>query len=171
MFKYFAYGSNMSLSRIKARVPSAHKVGMYALAQHQLCFHKHSEDGSGKCDAFFTGNQEHVVYGALFDIDKPGKRFLDQVEGVGFGYEIKSVIVKDLSGHQQEAFIYYATRITSGLKPYHWYLNHVTVGARETGVPQDYLEIIQGVESVRDPFQERESREFALHSKPVYPSE
>ena len=163
MFKYFAYGSNMSLSRIRARVPSANRLGTYSLTEHELCFHKHSEDGSGKCDAFFTGDQSHIVYGALFEIDKPGKQYLDEVEGVGFGYEIKSVIVYDDNGRHEEAYIYYATRISSGLKPYHWYLKHVLVGAIETGVPEHYLEALKQMESISDPEKAREMRELSLH--------
>jgi gamma-glutamylcyclotransferase len=51
---YFAYGSNMSLSRLRERVPSAEAVGCFSLNGHDLRFHKLSKDGSGKCDAFFT---------------------------------------------------------------------------------------------------------------------
>ncbi len=47
--KYFAYGSNMSLARLKGRVPSAKRLGMFCLRNHQLAFHKISKkDGSAK---------------------------------------------------------------------------------------------------------------------------
>ena len=36
--KYFAYGSNMSIVRLKQRVPSAQKVGIVTLKNHQLRF-------------------------------------------------------------------------------------------------------------------------------------
>jgi hypothetical protein len=53
---YFAYGSNMSVSRLVARTPSAQPLGRCALRGHQLRFHKVGGDGSAKCDAFHTGN-------------------------------------------------------------------------------------------------------------------
>lgn len=37
---YFAYGSNMSEPRLKARVSSATKVGMATLKEYQLRFNK-----------------------------------------------------------------------------------------------------------------------------------
>jgi len=37
--KYFAYGSNMSLLRLRARVPSAERIGMFTLVEHALRFH------------------------------------------------------------------------------------------------------------------------------------
>ena len=36
---YFAYGSNMSLARLRARIPSAEKVGSFMLREHSLRFH------------------------------------------------------------------------------------------------------------------------------------
>ena len=38
--KYFAYGSNMSLVRLRERVPSAERLGVFILAEYQLRFHK-----------------------------------------------------------------------------------------------------------------------------------
>ena len=39
--KYFAHGSNMSLLRLKERVPSAKKLGIVTLKSHQLRFNTH----------------------------------------------------------------------------------------------------------------------------------
>ncbi len=63
--KYFAYGSNMSISRLRERVPSAVRLGIFFLEGHRLCFHKASEDGSAKCDAYQTNNPNDEVIGAL----------------------------------------------------------------------------------------------------------
>ena len=68
--KYFAYGSNMSLLRLRERVPSAERLGVFKLEQHVLRFHKIGIDGSGKCDAFLTEDPNASVIGALFEIDK-----------------------------------------------------------------------------------------------------
>lgn len=34
--RYFAYGSNMSSPRLKARVPNAERVGVFTLPEHSL---------------------------------------------------------------------------------------------------------------------------------------
>ena len=44
--KYFAYGSNMSLARLQERVPSARKLEIVTLKNHQLRFNMSGTDGS-----------------------------------------------------------------------------------------------------------------------------
>ena len=80
--KYFAYGSNMFAARLRARVPSAKAIGTYTLPSHDLRFHKRSDmDGSGKCDAFETGDAADFVMGRLFTIDAAEEGKLDGHEG------------------------------------------------------------------------------------------
>jgi gamma-glutamylcyclotransferase (GGCT)/AIG2-like uncharacterized protein YtfP len=162
--KYFAYGSNMSLLRLRERVPSAENVGVFILEEHQLRFHKMSKDGSGKCDAFQTNNKDDMIIGALFEINDDEKGALDRVEGLGYGYDEKIVNVQDDSGETFEAFTYYATKIDSSLKPYSWYLNHVVIGAKETNVPAQYLDLIQSIESIEDPDKNRDAKQRAIYS-------
>ncbi|WP_206486156.1 gamma-glutamylcyclotransferase family protein [Thalassotalea sp. G2M2-11] len=159
--KYFAYGSNMSLLRLQARVPSAQKLGMYMLADHQLRFDKVGADGSGKGHASVCHNQQ--IFGVIYQIKSHEKPQLDQIEGLGHGYEIKSVTVNDLKGNSVEAFTYYATEIDPSLQPYSWYLNHVLVGAKESGLPLEYLQKIHAVKTIFDSNKHRESRERAIY--------
>ncbi|EJL6332768.1 gamma-glutamylcyclotransferase [Vibrio cholerae] len=162
--KYFAYGSNMSLTRLKKRVPSAERVGMFSLKKHDLAFHKSSKDGSGKCDAYFTGNLEDNIFGALFEIDENEKKSLDRAEGLGHGYDEKRVQVEDGRGSTFEAVTYVATNIDKSLVPYSWYLNHVVVGAQETGVPVSYLEKIKSVTASEDSNKERDKEQREMYS-------
>ena len=70
----FSYGSNMSLARIRDRVPSARFFAVATLKAHRLKFHKISKDGSGKCDAKETENPEDKVVGIVYefaDDEKP----------------------------------------------------------------------------------------------------
>lgn len=62
---YFAYGSNMSRSRLRERAPSAEALGCFALNGYDLGFHKSGKDGSAKCDAYFTADTGDVIYGVL----------------------------------------------------------------------------------------------------------
>lgn len=161
--KYFAYGSNMSLKRLKQRIPSAQRLGLYQLPAHQLKFHKKGQDGSAKCDAQHTGNPDDIVFGALFDIDQNDKPTLDRIEGVGRGYEIKEVIVTNTSGQQTTAYTYIATLITTDLLPFSWYLNHVLIGAKEVSIPPDYLTSIANTPAIDDHNTQREALNRQLY--------
>lgn len=162
--KYFAYGSNMSLLRLRERVPSAERIGRFTLVEHVLRFHKSSEkDGSAKCDALFTGNADDCVIGALFEIPEGEKGPLDRAEGLGVGYQEKRVTVVDVWGNSLEAFTYYATKTDSSLLPYSWYVHHVLHGAKETGVPAHYLDAVSATKSREDPDRERDARERAIY--------
>lgn len=162
--KYFAYGSNMSLPRLKARVPSAERIGVFTLVEHTLRFHKVSKkDGSGKCDALSTGKRDDYVIGALFEISDGEKSALDRAEGLGSGYEEKLITVSDFQGNTHQAVTYYATNTDPSLLPYSWYLNHVINGAKETGVPPEYLSILSATNSQEDPDKERDAKEREIY--------
>ncbi|MGD8384961.1 MAG: gamma-glutamylcyclotransferase, partial [Lysobacterales bacterium] len=80
---YFAYGSNMSSKRLRARLPSASLAGVGVLRGHRLVFHKVSNhDGSGKC-GIVESTRDHVL-GVLYEIDADEKPVLDRIEGAGY---------------------------------------------------------------------------------------
>ncbi|WP_432695661.1 gamma-glutamylcyclotransferase family protein [Marinobacterium sp. YM272] len=160
---YFAYGSNMSLLRLRERTPDARRIATCVLLEHDLRFHKVSPDGSAKCDTFYTGNREDRVFGAVYEIGKSSELVLDRVEGLGKGYDKKRVGVVDLAGNEYEAFTYYATLIDPLLLPYGWYREHVLVGARELVLPASYLARIEAVSVMDDPDPEREARQLAVY--------
>lgn len=164
---YFSYGSNMSSKRLKDRVPSASFVTIATLYKHDLRFHKKSKDGSGKCDAHETGNNEHSVIGVVFDISESEKPELDRKEGLGYGYAEKIVELTVHSGKVVEASTYYATNIDPELNPYHWYKHHVVTGAKENGLPEGYVERIGYIKSVSDPKPERHESEMAIYANKV----
>ena len=163
MMKYFAYGSNMSTTRLRQRTPSAKRIGTFILIDHELRFHKPSRDGSGKCDVYQTDNPQSQVFGALFDIDKKEKPALDFAESLGVGYGEKVVKVVSASGEEYEATTYYALNIAPSLKPFSWYLNHVIIGALETQVPISYLKGIEATESIEDDDLIRDKLERAIY--------
>jgi hypothetical protein len=162
----------MSIARLRERVPSAEPLGCRALKQHTLRFHKAGQDGSGKCDAFYTGDDEHILFGALFELDPFEKHFLDKVEGLGYGYDEKSVVVHAEDGSSLAATTYFATAIEEALKPYTWYVNHVLVGAGEMSLPAEYIQSrLRGIESTQDPDQSREASERAIYETQRLPAE
>jgi len=160
---YFAYGSNMSTSRLRARVPSAQCVGVAELAGHRLEFHKVGMDGSAKCDASGTGSDDDVVIGVVFRIDEREKPLLDEFEGLGRGYREKQVSVLARSEERLDAFTYCATWIDDSLRPFDWYRQHVLRGAAEHGLPDPYVRRIMAIGSVSDPDMARSATETAMY--------
>lgn len=99
MMLYFAYGSNMSLRRIQARTPSARVIDTAQLSGHEIRFHKKSwKDGSAKCDIFYTGKVQDVVFGVVFEINLVERPLLDEAEGLHNGYECKTIDVEITTG-------------------------------------------------------------------------
>jgi hypothetical protein len=153
----------MSLVRLKARTPSAVRLGTFILNEHQLCFHKASDDGSGKCDVINTKCSDDKVIGAIFEIDEKEKVHLDRAEGLGYGYDEKEVTVHNECGESLEAFIYYAIKIDPSLKPYSWYLNHVVIGAKEIAVAPHYLKQLESTQTTEDPDKERDAKQREIY--------
>lgn len=161
---YFAYGSNMSLARIASRLPGVRRVGAGWIPGYRLVFHKAGErDGSAKCDAFFSGDPTHRVYGAVYLLDDGEKILLDAIEGVGNGYDcIRSdVFLED--GRTVNASFYAATCIDPSLLPFTWYREHVLRGALENGLPEWYIREIRNVPAVDDPDPCRAAKELAIY--------
>ena len=143
---YFAYGSNMSIERLSARVPSAELICVAALAGHRLRFHKPSKnDGSGKCDAAHTGSPEDSVFGVLYSIQVNQLAELDRFEGCVYGYERQTVAVHSGSNETFKAETYIATHIDSRLRPLDWYKEHVLRGAKAAGLPSGHIALIESV--------------------------
>lgn len=161
---YFAYGSNLSLKRVQARLARVKRLGTYMAREHQLRFHKLGQDNSAKCDIYYTGQPEHHVYGVLYWVDEDDKAILDRIEGLDHGYQQKDIRLENADGDRVQAFTYYATDIQTEDKPFSWYHYHVLKGAKENGFPQNYIqEYIERVSAVSDPDRERHSRELAIY--------
>jgi len=160
---YFAYGSNMSTPRLRARVPSARPLAVAQLPAHRLMFHKKGSDDSAKCDAAWTNDQGDAVCGTVFEIAASEKPELDRHEGLRNGYEDKPVSVFTADGWTLDAYAYYATHIDAALKPYEWYKEHVVRGALEHGLPMAYSRIISAVEAIPDPDLSRHRRELSIY--------
>ncbi len=169
LLHYFAYGSNMSSVRLRERVPSARPIASAILAEHRLCFHKYSHvDLSAKCDAWFSGNPEERIYGVLYQMHAGDKANLDAAEGLGLGYEQKTVTLGVNSRARNEdtivqAFTYYATDIRTDISSFDWYKFHVLKGAYEHQLPPDYIRQLASHISEYDKDKDRRLRELRIY--------
>ena len=138
----FAYGSNLCQRWLLSRVPCAQYEFVARLPGHELRFHKRSKDGSGKGNAWYTGIEHDVVWGAVVSVPGDEKPFLDQAEGLGHGYTERSLKVFDTVGeaHQVHGYIASASHIDDSLQPYVWYLRLISAGARALSLPVYYIE-------------------------------
>lgn len=161
----FSYGSNLSHARIQKRVPSARFLTCGFLSKHALRWHKPGRDGSGKCDAFFTGVQSDIVWGGVFSLLTNEKHLLDKVEGLGIGYSemtahiecVKLVGSETAKIHLVPATFYKAIPIDPVRKPYGWYKDFVVQGARECGLPESYIAELDAVEEIVDQDAQRDA--------------
>jgi gamma-glutamylcyclotransferase len=160
---YFAYGSNMLIERLQARVPSAKPVSHARIEGWRLQFDKRSVDGSGKCHIVpSTGD---VVYGVVFFIPLADRGKLDEVEGRHHGYErqwLREVILGD--GSKVQAFTYVADPdyVQAGLLTFDWYHDLVVAGAEQHHLPSDYIDGLKSTPSRPDPEVGRLRRAEAL---------
>jgi len=140
-FTYFAYGSNMDSARLRARVKDCTTLDTAKLSGYGLRFHKRSNlDGTGKCNAFHTGNPDDFVQGVLFDVAQVQRPALDRAEGAGKGYYAAQVEVQTKNGPVQAlTYLANADHIADQLVPTTEYFTYVMQGAREHGLPEDYI--------------------------------
>jgi hypothetical protein len=90
-------------------------------------------------------------------------------EGVGHGYVERPVTVTDEAGNQYQAFMYVADErsIDSSLRPYSWYKRFVVEGARQHGLPADYVVRIEAIPGIEDPDRHRDAASCAINCQGI----
>ena len=162
--KYFAYGSNLLIERLRERVPSVKKAGTGFINRFDLQFYKRSIDGSGKCTIISTPNKKDRVYGMLTVMDEADKPHLDRSEGLGRGYSQHIVEVNTTLG-VESAFTYVAEHVDETLRAYTWYMDLVVAGAVQNNFPKEYIDRLECIEADVDPDQEREFKNCKVLNK------
>jgi cation transport regulator ChaC len=129
---YFAYGSNMLTKRLHERIPNARPCGIAVLREYEFNCNKKSKDGSSKGN--IAPLKDAVTWGVIFELPEKAISILDKAEG---GYTRNTVSVS-ISGKVMECETYISQEISTE-PPYDWYLNYIIEGAREHGLPEDYV--------------------------------
>ncbi|MBS3744235.1 MAG: gamma-glutamylcyclotransferase [Wenzhouxiangellaceae bacterium] len=160
-FLYFAYGSNLMSARLKARTPSARPLGRAVLPRFELRWHKVGADSTGKCDVVFTDRPGDFVHGVAYMIRRAELKHLDRVEELGTGYYACNVPIR-IGTRRQLARTYRAIPTDPDLKPLDWYKRFVVHGAREHGLPEQYVARLARTSAITDTDNSRRMRNLRI---------
>ncbi|MDX1404637.1 MAG: gamma-glutamylcyclotransferase family protein [Woeseiaceae bacterium] len=149
--RYLAYGSNLHPLRLCDRLPSSRLLGVTRLQGYSVRFDKRSKDGSGKCHLSPANNPDDLAFGAVYEIAAREKELLDRIEGLGRGYDERSMDVI-VNGNEYSVFTYtaQASYVNPELLPYDWYKALVLEGARFLEFPEDYVSYIKSLNTQAD---------------------
>ena len=148
---YFGYGSNTErgtfLGRRRMR-PVEVRVGR--LDDFELRFDLGVGSGERGVANVAARDGDHV-WGVLWRITGNGAQRLDRTEGVHRGfYRRLAVEVTTPDGGRVPAFTYHSLRGRPGRKPSRRYLGLLLAGARQHGLPEDWIVRLRGFELARD---------------------
>ena len=147
--------------RIELRLGSCELTGLVSLAGYALRFHKRGGDGSGKCDAYQTGNPTDSLYGVVYSLTRAQRDLLDDFEGPGYASRNVSVNV-GASVLTAYAYVARSEHVETDLQPFGWYKAIVLAGARVHALPAHYVARIAAEASLPDPDADRDSHHLAM---------
>jgi cation transport regulator ChaC len=161
-FLYFAYGSNLLTTRLRARCPSAAFQTTATAAGYEVSFGKKSVDGSGKATLRHSGQSGDGAIGAVFRISESELTALDRAEGVDYRRDDAFHVRCRRGGESLDVVTYVAKELHDELRPYDWYLALVVAGAAEHRLPAGYVARLCSRGSIPDPDSARRARRDAL---------
>ena len=137
---YFAYGSNMSTTRLRARITGAEPIGAARIDGYLLRCNKRGKDGSGKAN--LVAAPVASTWGVLFALASRDWAELDRCE---WGYDRLACEVTSAAGTAIAAQLYLARAPEPHeIAPFDWYREHCLEGAREHRLPGSVIEVIVG---------------------------
>lgn len=135
---YFAYGSNLLAAQLAARTGHDGAGARRAfLPGHRLAFNARGTDGCTYANVATPGSG---VRGVIYPFDEAKLTALDRFES-GYDRTLMEVVVE--AGETVPAFAYIAkpTQLAVG-RPTSVYLDRILGGAREHGLPEEYIHSI-----------------------------
>jgi len=143
---YFAYGSNLSLERMRARAATASVVAPARLSGHRLTTDKRGRDGSGKAN--LRRDPGGQVWGVVYSLHPNEWHVLDACER---GYARVRLEVITHRSRSLEVATYASTLLTPDPHPFEWYKQLMVEGARAQGLPAAWIERLEALPSKPDP--------------------
>ena len=147
---YFAYGSNLSLEKMNEKCTKPRVLSIARLAGHRIEFYEHSVIWDGAVETLVP-DAKSEVWGVLYELAVYAWDQLDNCEDVrldGTGeYFHYPVQVFDEEKTVVYADVYKKARLGEAKLPSTEYLDIIIQGAKEQGLPEDYIEILQNIVS------------------------
>jgi len=140
----FSYGSNMSSRYLRQFCPSATAVMTATLPNAHIEFRRFSTDLNGGISTIVEAPGE-IVHGILYMINGIDIDHLDLLEDVAKGLYVREtylVLGKDNTWHSAD--LYRAGELEDPFEPAPQYISWMVEGAREHGLPPDYITEIEG---------------------------
>lgn len=142
---YFAYGSNLDPGTFLGRrrlQPLATRIGV--LHDFELRFDLPVGPGERGVANVAPRPGDHV-WGAIYQLTHEGAERLDRSEGVDKGvYRRLEVVVRTPEADEIAAFTYRSEISRPERRPSRRYLGLLLAGAREHGLPAEYIERLRG---------------------------
>ncbi|XP_049543754.1 gamma-glutamylcyclotransferase-like [Anopheles darlingi] len=155
-FHYFAYGSNLLAKRIHIQNPTAVRKGYGYLQDYGLDFFHYAARWRG-APATIVEQKGERVWGAIWEIDNSNLADLDRQEGVHNSvYKPLTLPVVLPTGGTLDCRVYQLVNNPCPLgeaeeRPYErqpskTYMNIIINGAKETGLPEEYVSWLKSVQ-------------------------
>lgn len=135
---YFAFASNMNQAQMKRWCPASRFLKPVVLEGYRFVYDGLSVLWEGAVGNIVQSATESV-WGALYEITERDRLTMDAFEGYPRNYDHKDVEAKDREGKIERAMTYFRTGRPLG-KPHPDYERIVIDGAKECGLPDDYIE-------------------------------
>lgn len=135
---YFAYASNMHRAQMERWCPASRFLRAAALKGFRFVYDGFSVTWDGAV-ANIVKSEAETVWGALYEVTTRDRVTLDAFEGYPRDYDHRDVEVKDRDGNVLRAMTYFRTGRATG-KPHPDYERIVIDGAKECGLPDDYID-------------------------------
>lgn len=151
---YFAYGSNLNLSRMEKRTGTCPEGRVARLPGYRLAFNKRAAAGDGKVYANVIPQQGSEVWGMAYRCQPEMLNQLDRYEGVAGGHyrrETVQVVAEDGTLIQAVTYVAGSQYLGPEGSPPDWYLEHILQGARYHQIPEEYIQTILQLATVGEP--------------------
>lgn len=139
---YFAYGSNLKASRMKEREISivADRTGY--INNYTFSYSKIGADDTGKGN--IQPQQNSKVWGAFYRITVDDFNHLHKNYEIGYR-QLELTGISNGDRIEAKSFIALSERINYDLYPSKKYHDLVLTGAREHGLPEQYIDILKQI--------------------------
>ena len=135
---YFAFASNMNHAQMERWCPASRFLRAAFLPGFRFVYDGFSVTWDGAVGNVVRSETESV-WGALYEITERDRLTLEAFEGYPRSYDRRDVEVKDRGGKAYRALTYLRTGRPLG-KPHPDYERIVIDGAKECGLPDEYID-------------------------------